>query len=280
VVNGIPILINESSSLFQIDDFIEGWKIPSPSYYSKAKLLFQSYIPSISLNVNAYENYSKLSNILLSEHTNPVVLVIGGREIGQGMDAILSHPAIQLIESDISFGPRTILICDAHDIPFINDTFDAVVIQAVLEYVVDPFRCVKEIYRVLKKNGLVYSETPFMQQVHGGKFDFMRFTHLGHRRLFKNFDEISSGITGGPSMALAWSLRYFFFSVVRSKIARSTVYALTGLTTWWLKYLDYFLIGKKGAIDAASGYYFLGRKSDKTLSDRELITFYRGSSPS
>lgn len=52
---------------------------------------------------------------------------------------------------------------------------------------VNPYRCINEVYRVLNENGIVYASTPFMLQVHMGKFDFTRFTHSGHRRLFRNF---------------------------------------------------------------------------------------------
>jgi hypothetical protein len=62
---------------------------------------------------------------------------------------------------------------------------------------------------VLKDGGIVYAETPFMQQVHGSAYDFTRFTWLGHRRLFRKFKEIKSGTCGGPGMALIWSWRYF-----------------------------------------------------------------------
>jgi hypothetical protein len=31
-----------------------------------------------------------------------------------------------------------------------------------------------------------------------------------------------------------------------------------------------------GALDAASGFYFLGRKSATVLSDRDLLRLYRG----
>jgi hypothetical protein len=41
-------------------------------------------------------------------------------------------------------------------------------------------------------------------------------------------------------------------------------------------YVDHFLMHKKGAIDSASGFYFMGRKEDEILSDRELIRYYRG----
>ena len=52
-------------------------------------------------------------------------------------------------------------------------------------------------FRVLKNNGLVYSEIPFMQQIHMGKNDFVRYTASGHRFLFKKFEKIKIG-TSGP----------------------------------------------------------------------------------
>ena len=58
----------------------------------------------------------------------------------------------------------------------------------------------------------MYAETPFMQQVCVARFDFTRFTHLGHRRLFRWFDEVRSGPVCGPGMALAWSYQYFLLS--------------------------------------------------------------------
>lgn len=149
------------------------------------------------------------------------MLVVGGGVVGGGMDCLLDDPKINLIESDAAIAPRTQLVCDAHDLPFASQSMDGVVVQAVLEHVVDPHRCVAEIHRVLKPNGLVYSDTPFMQQVHGRQFDFTRFTRLGHRRLFRHFEEVSSGITCGPAVALAWSLRYFLMSFSDSKRYRA-----------------------------------------------------------
>ena len=42
------------------------------------------------------------------------------------------------------------------------------------------------------------------------------------------------------------------------------------------EYTDYYLIDKPGTLDAASGYYFMGHKSRRILSDKELIKLYRG----
>lgn len=277
IINGIPILINESNSVFSIDDFINHrntfFDLPQRS---NIKETIKRILPDIGRNIKAKQNYKKFAQHLLGKSSTPKVLVLGGSILGKGMEALLSYPTIELVESDVSFGPRTTIICDAHDIPFENNLFDGVVVQAVLEHVVDPSRCVEEIYRILKKDGFIYVETPFMQQVHGGKYDFTRFTHLGHRRLLRKFKEIDSGAVCGPGMALAWSYNYFLLSFTKSKMLRNFIAVFVRLTSFYLKYFDYYLINKPGTLDAASGYYFMGQKSYKILTDRELIKLYRG----
>ena len=48
--------------------------------------------------------------------------------------------------------------------PFPDSSFNIVIIQAVLEHVLNPQKVVKEINRVLKNKGIIYSETPFYSQ--------------------------------------------------------------------------------------------------------------------
>ena len=275
IIDDIPVLINESASVFSIRDFLEH---ESNTLKPKSQLerFLVNLIPSIILNVKGKTNYKKITELLLKKSENPKVLIIGGSVVGQGMEALFSDSSIELIESDVAFGPRISVICDVHNIPFDKSSFDGVIIQAVLEHVVDPGRCVEEIHRVLKDNGLVYAETPFIQQVHLGKYDFTRFTHLGHRRLFRKFEEICSGPVCGPGMAFAWSYQYFLLSFVKTPAARAFVKLFARITSFWLKYFDYYLINKPGTFDSASGYYFMGTKSDQVLSDRELLTLYKG----
>jgi hypothetical protein len=121
----------------------------------------------------------------------------------------------------------------------------------------------QEVFRVLQHNGLVYAETPFMQQVHLGRYDFTRFTHLVHRRLFRRFDEIESGASSGPGTALARSYRYFLSGFSDDKWLNWLSNAFPRLTSFHLKYFDYLLINKPGSYDAASAYYFLGRKGSQ-----------------
>ena len=295
IVDGIPVLINEQKSVFLISQFEEGinqyhrTSSRAPSLFVRIfrivipkrvrptlRSLSQRLLPSLSVNVGADANFRRFLNCLPDGRDRSLVLVVGGSQIGHGMRSLIDSSRLILVDSDVSFGPRTQLIADGHDLPFQDGIFDGVVIQAVLEHVVDPARCVSEIHRVLKNDGLVYAETPFMQQVHAGAHDFCRFTDLGHRRLFRHFTEIERAVVCGPGMALAWAFQYFLLSFARSKAIRSILQTFAQLVAFPLKYFDYCLVQKPGASDAASGFSFLGRKSDKILSDRELLREYRG----
>ncbi len=205
--------------------------------------------------------------------SSPKVLVIGSGEKGSGTEKLWASSKIQIHGVDIYSSEFVDVVCDAHYLPFESDSYDGVWIQAVLEHVVEPSKVVDEIYRVLKFDGVVYAETPFMQQVHEGAYDFTRFTVLGHRYLFKRFDVIQLGGLGGAEVVLAWSLRYFIWAITRSrKISR-----LIGLFFGVIMRPFAAIISKKSLYDASSGVFFLGVKTlDNCVTHKELIKLYKG----
>jgi SAM-dependent methyltransferase len=283
LLGGIPMLIAPEKSVVSLVDYAP--PVSASTVRARIARLGRRLIhmpPTLNSAAGSRDHYQTLAELLVARAADQGpqrVLVVGGATVGDGFEALLDRPEIEVIETDIALGPRTRIVCDGHDLPFVDGSFDAVVIQAVLEHVLDPTRVVSEIHRVLGQAGLAYSEVPFMQQVHEGAHDVTRFTLLGHRRLFRHFDEIESGAQGGPGMALGWSIRYFVMSFARSKAQRALITRLTSLMFFWLKYLDRFVGDRPGGIDAASGTYFLGRRRDAPVDDREVLSGYRGAGP-
>ena len=275
VLNGVPILLNEAGGLFALQDNRE--KLVRHSTFSeRATRFLKGLIPNLTVNVCAARNYAQVAKLLECVRPDPLVLLIGAGTIGDGISNLKLNPRLELLETDVAIEERTQLACDAHFLPFADESFDCVVMQAVMEYLQEPFQCVREIYRVLKPDGIVYSEAPFLLPVHGRDHDFMRFTHVGHRRLYSHFSEISSGACGGPASALACSMQYFALSCVPFRQTRNVVKAVVRCLLFWLKYFDYLLADTKAGVDAAAGTYFLGRRSSEVKTDREILLVYKG----
>jgi SAM-dependent methyltransferase len=211
-----------------------------------------------------------LDSVRKTSDGDAMVLIIGGANMSPG-SPFREVKDIRLVASDIYHSPSTHVLADGHFLPFRSASFDGVSAQAVLEHVLDPAIVVSEINRVLKPGGVVYAETSFMQQVHEAAFDFSRFTHSGHRWLFRDFDEIQSGASDGPGHAFLWSIRYFVRGLIRTKLAG--IVAELGML--WVRIFDK-LIPEAFAIDSTSGVFFIGRKAATSLSPKDMIAYYRG----
>ena len=275
VRGGVPVFLNADASLFEGNDF--EWVHPTPAkggMAGAARKLLRSLRPATSVNLAARENYARLAALALRQSERPVVLVVGGAEVGRGLEEVLQDPQFIFIESDVYFGNRVNLVADGHQLPLKAGSVDAVICQAVLQHVADPVRCVEEMWRVLKTGGLVYGEVPFMQQVHGGAYDFCRFSRSGCRRLFRRFEEESSGMVAGAGTVLAWSVEYFFRSFSDSAKWHRLTSRVAPLFTFWLKYFDYVFKNVRSAEDGASCSFFLGRKSEKEIADRDIVQMY------
>jgi SAM-dependent methyltransferase/uncharacterized protein YbaR (Trm112 family) len=275
VVNNIPVLIKDEDSLFSRADFIaQRNTFFDLTDRGRSISRISQLLPSMESHMLSRRNYERLSN-LLNEEEVPRILFIGASIEGNHSDILLNHPKFSIVESDVSLGPRTQIILDAHNIPYQDESFDCVVVQAVLEHIIDPHRCVSEIARILRMGGIVYAETPFMQQVHGGPYDFTRFTRSGHRWLFRQFAEVDSGATSGPGSAMAWCYQYLLLSLLGyTHSVRLFIKGFARITGFWLKYLDLLMLNNPYMSDAACGLYFLGTKADRALGAKDIIRYY------
>ena len=279
LVGEIPIVLADERSLFSIADY----RSPSSATPRRVRALrgrlreLMTRAPSLSVSTASAANFIELAR-LLGEGPRPArLLVIGGGFEGEGYAGLATIDGLEIVESDVTLTKRTQLVCDAHDLPFANGTFDGVVCQAVLEHVVSPQRVVEEIHRVLVAGGLVYSEIPFMQQVHAGGYDFTRYTHVGHLLLYRQFEELRSGVSGGPAMALGWSLRTFLAALGGgSRARRAALWRIAAFGFFWLKYLDAYVARQPAGLDGAAGTFFLGRRAEQARDPRDIVACYRG----
>lgn len=270
IINKYPVLVDFTNSVLDEGDITDdlGSVVKRRSY--GFIMLGVKRLVSGSSRVTT-KNVDHLVKLLLKGRSSARVLIIGGGTVGGGMYALYDNPDIQTVSFDLYASPLVQFIADAHKIPLPDNYFDAVIVQAVLEHVLDPHQVVSESFRVLKADGLIYSETPFLQHVHEGAYDFTRFTESGHRYLFKQFKLIKSGVVAGSGTQLLWSLDNFSRGLFRSKM----VGRLTKLCFFWLRYFDR-LIPKGYNIDCASCVFFLGQKQKHTIGCDDVISHYGG----
>jgi SAM-dependent methyltransferase len=278
VVGDRPILIDHDRSVFAHSEYAKTCDLAEAAEPGRLDGLrtWLRRLPSPSINLSATRCFEVMEKRLAGLAADSIVLVVGGGIQGKGMKTLMSVPSIRLINIDPSQDSAALVLCDGHDLPFRDGAVDGVVVQAVLEHVADPWRCVEEIHRVLKPTGIVYSEIPFMQQVHMRGYDFTRFTHIGHRRLFRRFAELESGAVAGPGTALAWSWRYFLSSFTRSRRLGALLRGIGRVTGFFLEMTDHWLKDRPAALDAASCTFFLGTKANATVCDKEVLACYRG----
>jgi SAM-dependent methyltransferase len=272
VSNERPVLLRNDNLLFRVDDYIAEH---TPSRVSTLHKVAERFVPGLSVNLSRERILGVMRDQLIKSN-KPIVLVVGSAGQRKWLNERLQYGESVIVYSDIDIDADIDLFCDAHDLPFHDGCFDAVVTTAVLEHVMYPERAASEIARVLKVGGLLYSELPFIQQVHEGAYDFTRYTLGGHRRLFNRFDELDAGMVAGPGTSLAWSIENFVLAFFIGKKVRLLMKIFVRLGFSWFRYFDYLLKKRPQAMDGASCTYLYGRKMEGRVADSDIVGRYTG----
>ncbi len=109
---------------------------------------------------------------------------------------------------------------DGKSIPFTNGQFDVVICTQVLEHSTEPEILLKEMYRVLAPQGVLYITVPFVWSEHEQPFDFRRYTSFGIRALCANagFASVDVQFTTGIFGTLAQLLSAYVFERIGSRV--------------------------------------------------------------
>jgi SAM-dependent methyltransferase len=136
---------------------------------------------------------------LLADRVRP--LLPGPRllEIGAGEQYYrdVLAPLGDLITMDVSWYGPTDLLGDAHAIPFLDGSLDAICVVEVLEHLARPWVFFQEASRVLRPGGILFGVTPQYCPTHGYPHDYFRYTRGG-------LDSLAS--SSGLRLLDAWPL--------------------------------------------------------------------------
>jgi SAM-dependent methyltransferase len=91
---------------------------------------------------------------------------------------------------------------DMQQLPYENETFDAVMSDQVIEHVQNVTQATEESLRVLKKNGLAIHTTCFMSHIQPNPKEYWRFSPDALKYLFRNSAEILQCETWGNRIAI------------------------------------------------------------------------------
>lgn len=151
-------------------------------------------------NVSDHD-YDSTAKSIIEEYKDGLIL-----DAGCGLRSVYYPNVVNL---EIVDYPTTDVVGFADQLPFPDNTFDAVFSLNVLEHVRDPFSSAKELERVLKPGGKMYVAVPFLQPFHGYPNHYYNMTTSGLKNLFSdNLTNVECGVleAGHPIYALSWML--------------------------------------------------------------------------
>jgi predicted Zn finger-like uncharacterized protein len=268
-----PVLLRHDNAVFPVEAYGPASRPRGPALTTRLARL----VPSPSVSLSGRRNLETFARLLAPFPTAHVLVLGAGNQRKRLEGAFRTFANLRLVLTDVDLHAIVDMYCDAHELPFDSGTFQGVIATAALEHVLYPEKAVAEIYRVLVDGGAVFSEIPFLQQVHEGAYDFTRYTLSGHRRLFNAFVEVESGMVAGPATALAWAIEHFALALVPVSALRNVVKASVRVALFWLPYLDYLLRRSPAAMDGASCTFFIGlRQPDRRTADVAIVERYVG----
>lgn len=174
----------------------------TPTYYDFLSEELRSQFNIIDTHAVSSNGYDPYGMELIKNNESGLVLDCGAGKRPVYFDNVVNLEIADYETTDVR-GVGEVL-------PFIDESFDAVLSIAVLEHVKDPFLCAREISRVLKPGGNLMCCVPFLQPYHGYPHHYYNMTSQGLTNLFVDYLSIDKTAVYDsvlPIWSLTWILR-------------------------------------------------------------------------
>jgi SAM-dependent methyltransferase len=200
--------------------------------------------------------YQKNLKDVLSEYGDEHVVL----NIGSGASQLKQRKDI--INIDLFAFNHVDLVSDACDLPIQNNKVDIIFNIAMLEHSQTPESVVKEMYRVLKPGGKVFSYIPFIVPFHAAPNDYFRWTKNGAKELFSSFANVHIFMGAGPTSGLLWIFEQWFAMLLSfgNRKLHDLFLLLLLLLLFPLKYMDILFNRYSYSSVIASGFGIIAQK--------------------
>lgn len=275
VFTGVPILVTEENSMFDIDSIVNQTPLTQDKNYADKRniknFIRTSVLPTLSKDRSISQRYLSLAN----KSVDKKVLIIGAGRKVEHYKQVFNRSEL-VITSDVhtQFSPD--IVFDVHQIPFKDNTFDLILVAQVMEHTIKPWVAARELERVGKIGSLIQVEVPFVFPFHGAPYDFFRFTFSGMRSLFRYSKIESFQATEGAFAAAAVASGQAMVDISSSRWIRYVMLVTGRLLFFWLKYLDLFSDGRKlKDITMPKGMIFSFVKDGVQRNDADCIADFK-----
>jgi len=219
--------------------------------------------PSLKFDLYGSKNRKFFSNLILESGISGAIIDIGSGPVKNGNTKGLTKEILARRKAmDYKRYPGVEIVGTVEDIPLESQSVAGVLFQGVIEHIGDPQKAIIEISRILKTDGVVYVEAPFMQHFHYDPEDNYRFTDDGLEKIFSQFDFkiIDKGPLHGPSAALADVLIEYIAVFTRLPLFYWLTKWILGWLLFWIKYLDIIFFKNKMSKFLCFSVYLIGKK--------------------
>ena len=225
VHNGVPILMADPARQAAYRREAEGrmYEEYLPGKPARAK---EALIRLIRPGNDYRSEASQRAFLAITEEQPPdrLCLSIGG---GPG------RPHERLTNLNIDLFPNVDVVADAYSLPYADESVDTVHCEAVLEHLAEPAKALGEMRRVLRRGGLGYFVTPFLQAYHAYPNHYQNYTLEGHNHLLQSngFRVVDAGTCVGPTFMILDLVSLYLRNYVPTRfLARATTAAWLLLT--------------------------------------------------
>lgn len=219
------------------------------------KLLGRKYNLLVDLVAPIYPFNAR--NIIV-EHVDPAKNLV----VDLGAGARRVHPDI--ITLDLFDYDTVDIVCSLDRLPFAPNSIDGFVSLSVIEHLCDPFGMVENLHRSSRAGGIGIHHVPFLYHFHKSPRDFMRFTHMGLRHLFKKWKVVRIFNTSGPvSLALLLGIEIVasLLSFGNSRVKELFYLAICG-ATFPVKFFDWPFRDRLAVVSYAPSFCIIVQKSE------------------